>query len=306
MSREKSLTEELALAFIEKAKELDAEVEPIRVLRARAYKILNANMLIRASTLGKSKRYFFGLNYIHVEEVANLENAFFVFICGSLECSIILPADILINHLPLISHDRNGEYKINIDTDLNLILNGRKNRLNCNSYVNAWDLLRALPDKKISIEESYHSILQGRLLEIGNMRGYYTFCPNKSKKFNKITLSEIATLQNCPELQFSDYNILRQIDVLWFREKNSKYIPECGFEIEISTGTWSGVGRLATLLDYSSTQLYVISDELRKYQQVIGTFSDYQLRYKHIPTYLVGELYAAERRLRDLRQTIGL
>jgi hypothetical protein len=149
-------------------------------------------------------------------------------------------------------------------------------------------------------------VLQGRLIEIGNIRGYQTFCPNKSKKFNGKQLSEIATLRSCPELQFADYDVLRQIDVLWFREKGAKYIPECGFEVELSTGTWSGFGRLATLIDYTGTRLYVISDEIRRYQQVIGSFSDYQRRYKHIPTFLVGELYSAERGLRELRDEIGL
>ena len=36
-----------------------------------------------------------------------------------------------------------------------------------------------------------HSILQGRLLEIGNIRGYYTYCPDKSKKFNEKKLEEM-------------------------------------------------------------------------------------------------------------------
>jgi hypothetical protein len=148
--------------------------------------------------------------------------------------------------------------------------------------------------------------LQGRLLEIGTIRGYQTFCPNKSKVFNGKPLGQIATLNTCPDLQFSDYNLLRQIDVLWFREKAEKYIPEYAFEVELSTGTWSGVGRLATLLDYSNTNLYVVSDESQKYNQVIRSFADYKSRYKHIATYLIGELYAAERNLRELRFEIGL
>lgn len=309
MAKEKSTTDVLADSFVQKAREFDPEVEPIRILRARAYRILNANLLIRAATLGNSRRYFFGLNYIHAEEVANLDNAFFVFICGEVERSIIIPAEVLINNLPSISHDRNGEYKINIDSNLRLILSGRNNRLDCSSYVNAWNLITASSKTtsfRSSPEESFHSVLQGRLLEIGKIRGFQTFCPNKTKKFNKMPLSNIATLSNCPELQFSDYEVLRQIDVLWFREKGSKFIPECGFEVEISTGTWSGVGRLATLIDYSNTRLYVISDESKKYQQVLTAFSDYQSRYKHIPTYLIGELYAAERGLRELRDQIGL
>ncbi|MBI4732595.1 MAG: hypothetical protein HY781_10840 [Chloroflexi bacterium] len=239
--------------------------------------------------------------------MANLENSFFVFICGSVDRSLIFPSSFLIEKLPFISHDRNGEYKINIDADLQLILNGRNNRIECDEYTNALSLLSS-PTKtvKTTAEESYHSVLQGRLLEIGNIRGYQTFCPNKSKLFNGKQLSQIATLNACPDLQFSDYNLLRQIDVLWFREKAEKYIPEYAFEVELSTGTWSGVGRLATLLDYANTNLYVISDESQKFNQVVRSLSDYKSRYKHIATYLIGDLYAAERNLRELRFEIGL
>lgn len=303
----KAQTESLADEFIEKLRGMAPDVNPIKVLRARAYKIPNANFLIRASNLGRNGKYFFGLNYITAEEIANLENSFIIFICGSNENSLILPSVILINHLPQISHDRNGEYKINIDGKLRLILNGRNNRVEYPEYINAWHLLTS-PTKivKSTAEESYHSVLQGRLLEIGNIRGYRTFCPNKSKIFNGTPLGQIANLDTCPILQFSDYNLLRQIDVLWFREKDTNYIPEYAFEVELSTGTWSGVGRLATLIDYSNTKLYVISDEAQKYTQVVRSFSEYKNRYKHIPTYLIGDLYAAERNLRELRFEIGL
>lgn len=303
----KAQTELLANKFIEKLREIAPDVNPIKVLRARAYRIQNANFLIRASNLGKNGKYFFGLNYITAEEIANLENSFVVFICGSIENILILPSSFLISHLPNISHDRNGEYKINIDGELQLILNGRNNRVDCGEFINAWSLITSSTKTvKSTAEESYHSVIQGRLLEIGNIRGYQTYCPNKSKVFNRIPLGQIATLVTCPDLQFSDYNLLRQIDVLWFREKDTKYIPTYAFEVELSTGTWPGVGRLATLIDYGNTNLYVISDEAQKYHQVMRSFSEYRDRYKHIATYLIGDLYAAERNLRELRHEIGL
>jgi hypothetical protein len=309
MTKNPSPADLLAQTFLQKAREISSDVEPIRVLKARAYKILDTNMLIRAASAGKTRRYFFGLNYIHAEEVANLDNPFFVFVCGSIDQTIILPAHVLVENLPVISHDRNGEYKIIFDADLNLVLAGKKNRLNCANFVNAWHLIEHPPQiagGKSTAEESLHSVLQGRLLEIGRIRGLQTFCPNKSKKFNGRPLSELATLNACPQLQFSEYNLLRQIDVLWFRERGQNHIPECAFEVELSTGTWSGVGRMATLLDYADTRLYVISDEAQKYDQVMNTFADFRPRYKHIPLHLVGELYAAELGLRELRTEIGL
>jgi hypothetical protein len=309
MTRERTPTEKLALEVLQKARELSANIEPLKVLKARAYRVLNSNILIRAASIGKTGRYFFGLNYINAEEVANLDNPYFIFACGSPENVVIIPGPILIAHLPNISHDRNGEFKLNFDEDYNLVLSGRNNRLDCSGYLNAWHQLSA-PAKFhreiTTAEESFHSVLQGRLLEIGRIREFQTFCPNKSKRFNGTPLSDLSTLRNCPNLQFSDYEILRQIDVLWFREKGSNQIPECAFEIELSTGTWSGVGRLATLIDYMHTHLYIISDESKRYEQVMRAYAEMQSRYKRVPIQLVGELYTAELNLTRLRQDIGI
>ncbi|MBI4732086.1 MAG: hypothetical protein HY781_08180 [Chloroflexi bacterium] len=62
MTKPKSPTEVLADEFIERLRKLAPDIDPIKVLRARAYKIPNANFLIRAATLAKNGRYFFGLN----------------------------------------------------------------------------------------------------------------------------------------------------------------------------------------------------------------------------------------------------
>ncbi|VVB96768.1 Uncharacterised protein [uncultured archaeon] len=303
-----SPTEHLVDEFLQKAKEFQTNVELIKVLKSRTYKIAEANVLIRAASEG-NRRYFFGLNYITAEEMANLDNPFIAFICGSLDRTIIIPALILFKNLQQISHDRNGEYKINIDKDLNIVLSGRNNRLDCGRYINAWESLLTstnLKDEKNTIEVSLHSILQGRLLEIGAIRGFQTYCPDKTKKFNGIRLSDISTLETCPDLQFSDYDVLRYIDVIWFREKGRNFIPESAFEIELNTGTWSGVGRLASLIDYSNVKLYIISNDSRKYRQVMNSFPEYNHRYKNIPFDLIGELYSSELQLKELRHDIGL
>lgn len=299
----------LAGEFLKTAKQFQANIEPIKVLKSRTYKIADANVLVRASSGGKNGRFFFGLNYLTAEEMNNLYNPFIAFICGSIEQTIIIPAKILFQYLPQISHDRNGEYKINIDKDLNIALKGRNNRLDCSGFVNAWELLLKpfrLSKAQRNIEESLHSILQGRLIEIGNIRGFHTFCPDKSKKFNDIKLGKRSTLKKCPELQFSDYDLLRRIDVIWFREKSDYLIPENAFEVELSTGTWSGVGRLSTLLDYSQVGLYIISDTPEKFNQVIKTIPISEDRYKHIKSDSIGDLYSAEKNLKELRYSVGL
>lgn len=304
-----SNTDKLAKEFLQKASNLKSEIEPIKVLKARVYQIGIANVLIRASSEG-NRNYFFGINYITIEEMANLLNPYIAFICGSIDKVIILPAQFLFNNLEQVSHDRNGEYKINIDKELNIILKGRGNRLDCSEYINNWNTLLSPIDQNIniknSIEESMHSILQGRLIEIGNYRGFKTYCPDKSKKFNSKCLSNISSIKKCPDLQFSDYDLLRNIDVLWFKKKGNNLIPEKAFEVELSTGTWSGVGRMSTLTDYSNVNFYIISNNLKRYNKVINTFPVIKNRFTHIKTDLIGDLYSAEKNILELRYSIGL
>lgn len=113
-------------------------------------------------------------------------------------------------------------------------------------------------------------------------------------------------MQKCPALQFTDYEILRQIDVIWFREKGQNLIPENAFEVELTTGTWFGVGRLATLIDYSNVNLYIISNDLKKFRQVIHSFREFENRYHFVPIDQLGDLYSSELQLKELRYQIGL
>src|SRR5574341_192167 len=204
------MVNKLLLQFLDKAKSLKAEVSPIKVLKSNTFKIDRANILVRtASDLGR--RFFFGLNYINAEEIYNLDNSFIAFLCGNVEKAVIIPSDVLISHLPEISHDRNGEYKINFTKDLNLVLKGRNNQLVCKEFINNWESLTKSAQSKISsmpAEESIYNVIQGRLIEIGNIRGFSTYCPDKSKTFNKKKLGDYSTLQECPKLQYSDYDLL--------------------------------------------------------------------------------------------------
>ncbi|MGB5289566.1 MAG: hypothetical protein WBN42_13850 [Ignavibacteriaceae bacterium] len=301
-------TDKLASEFLNYSKSFTSEIELYKVLKSRTYKIGEANVLVRAASEG-NRNYFFGINYLTIEEISNLDNPFIAFICGSIDRTLIIPAHILFKQLNNISHDRNGEYKINIDKELNIALKGRGKRLDCSSYINKWELLKDPPvsfSDKSSVEESYHSVLQGRIVEIGNIRGYQTYCPDKSKRFNDKLLADISTLKECPPLQFSDYKLLRQIDVLWFKERGTNLVPKNAFEIELTTGIWSGVGRMSTLLEYSDVGFYVISNSKKKFKQIIQTLPIVHGRFNHIEAHLVSELYSAELQLTQLRKDIGL
>jgi len=300
-------SKELFLSFLSEAKRRNQFAEPIKVLRSNAFKIGKANILIRvASDLGK--RYFFGLNYINAEEIYNLDNSFIVFICGALDRIIFIPSEILIKYLPNISHDRNGEYKINFTRDLKLVLKGRGNQIDCRDFINNWDIIETssyIKSRPIKPSESIHTVVQGRLIEIGNIRGFKTYSPDKSKLFNNQRLDEISRIKSCPELQFTEHKSLRNIDVIWFRQTGKGYYPEYAFEVEFSTGVWSGFGRLATLREYS-TNFYIIAPDERKFEQVINSFPELKNRYINLSPEQIGLLYSAEKNLIQMRQDFSL
>jgi len=297
---------ELIKQFLDKARSLNNDVELIKILKTNTYRIGIANVLVRvASDLGG--RFFFGLNYISAEEINNLENSFIAFICGDIQQVIFLPTSILVDHLPEISHDRNGEYKINFTRDLKLV-HGRGNHLDCHEFVNNWEVLnksRFIKSSPVDPVESIHTVIQGRLLEIGNLRGYYTYCPDKSKTFNRKKLEELATLTKCPELQYTDYELLRKIDALWFRKTNGDFYPECAFEVEFTTGVWSGFGRLTTLREFK-TRLYIVTHDAAKFATVRNTLAVNHGRYDLLLPDQISLLYQLEQRLLKLRQEINL
>ena len=66
------------------------------------------------------------------------------------------------------------------------------------------------------------------------------------------------------------------------------------FEVEISTGVWSGFGRLATLRDYD-TRPYIVTNENKKFQQVITQFPEIKSRFVHVMPDQIGLLYSAEK-----------
>jgi hypothetical protein len=304
---ETSTSKRLLSQFLEMAESHNQDVKPLKVLKTNTFSVGSANVLVRTAS-DNNRRFFFGLNYLNAEEIINLDNSYIAFICGNINNTILLPSAKLIDLLPSISHDRNGEYKINFTRDFQIVLNGRGNRFDCSNYINGWELL-AVAETKTSVSanplESIHSLIQGRLLEIGNLRGYSTFCPDKSKTFNNKRLDSISKLSECPKLQFTDHESLRQIDVIWFRKTNGDYYPEYAFEVEISTGVWSGFGRLATLREFN-TKLLIVTHDQKKFNQVRSSFPDLRERCQPVQPEKIGLLYSTERNLIRLRSEFNI
>jgi len=63
---------------------------------------------------------------------------------------------------------------------------------------------------------------------------------------------------------------------------------------------------MATLIDYSNVGLYVISNDSKKYNQVLSSLYENANRYRFISSDSLSDLYAAEKNLKELRYQVGL
>lgn len=125
------------------------------------------------------------------------------------------------------------------------------------------EILPARGQPKEKQEEYSHSYYQGLLVELGNLKKYYTFVPNQDK--NKIylnnRLSEITTVSDI--YKFSYDHVVRTaqtIDVLWFNERR---LPANFFEIEHSTTLHNSLLKFVELQDFNSRFL-IVADEVRR------------------------------------------
>jgi hypothetical protein len=78
MMNHSKFADELLRDFLQHVRALGGDLEPVKVLRSNTFRVGNSHVLARvAADTGK---YFFGLNYINAEEVANLDNSFVAFV----------------------------------------------------------------------------------------------------------------------------------------------------------------------------------------------------------------------------------
>ena len=113
-----------------------------------------------------------------------------------------------------------------------------------------------------------HSHIQGMLLEIGNIKKFKTFSPDKNAKFIGKSLDSIMTQPQIPEFTFK--HILKSskfIDVIWFNERN---FPNSIFEVEHSTNFRNSLVKFVELQDFQTKMILVAPKEKRnKFEQEI-------------------------------------
>lgn len=115
----------------------------------------------------------------------------------------------------------------------------------------------------MEMNEFNHSYYQGLLLNIGNLKGYFTFVPNqdKNKKFIDKTLGEIRSLTEIPIFSYKEFvDRSSTIDVIWF---NNKKMPHSLFEVEHSTDIQNSLLKFNDLQDFH-TRMVIVADSMRK------------------------------------------
>lgn len=96
-----------------------------------------------------------------------------------------------------------------------------------------------------------HSAVQGMIIEIGNMEGFDTYTPDKSKMFANKELGNIATMREFPLFTYDKIiQSVKFIDVAWFNERG---FPEKIFEVEDSTDFRGSLVKFAELQDFNTT-----------------------------------------------------
>lgn len=107
--------------------------------------------------------------------------------------------------------------------------------------------------------------MQGYLVEIGNMKGYKTFSPDKNGLFLEKKLGDIISLQNCPSFTYDKVpQQIKYSDVIWFNERG---YPSNVIEVEHSTNFRNSFLKFLELQDFMTKMTIVAAPE--RHQQYL-------------------------------------
>jgi len=128
-----------------------------------------------------------------------------------------------------------------------------------------------------------HSSIQGMLIEIGNIREYQTYTPDKNSLFLMNKLCELTSLQEIPKFSY-DHIIqsAKYIDVIWF---NSRLFPSYIIEVEHSTNFRNSLIKFVELQDFQTKMMITApQNRFERYRDEINkaAFTDISKRVNFI------------------------
>lgn len=118
-------------------------------------------------------------------------------------------------------------------------------------------------------KDNRHAAVQGMIIEIGNMRDYDTYTPDRSKVFENKKLGNLATLKEFPLFTYERIvRSVKSVDVAWFNERG---FPERLIEVEDSTDFRGSLVKFAELQDFATTfRLVAPSERKTKYNREVS------------------------------------
>lgn len=133
------------------------------------------------------------------------------------------------------------------------------------------DKLPSAPKPKTEPEKRgyVHTSIQGMIIELGNMEGFKTFTPDKSKVFDNKRLGNLATLGEMPQFTYAEIvRSTQYVDVIWF---NAEGFPEKAFEVEDSTDFRSSLVKFTDLRFFNMTfHLIAAFERKAKYEREVA------------------------------------
>ena len=148
--------------------------------------------------------------------------------------------------------------------------------------------------------EYSHALMQGILVELGNLLGYDTYSADQSPKYRDTTIGELATLDSLPEFTTKRIlNTVRQIDVIWLEDE----FPVSCFEVEHSTDVTKGLLRMHQLARFQTQFFIVGGDSLRRKFETETSKSPF---YQHRDRYFFRSYKEVERLYQQTKRFVAL
>jgi len=116
-------------------------------------------------------------------------------------------------------------------------------------------------EKSQEEEEKFtHSLIQGMLIEIGNIEKFGTYTPDKNRYFLNQRLCDLTTIDEVPPFTY-DYIIqsIKYIDVIWL---NNRKFPYNVIEVEHSTNFQNSLIKFIEIQDFQ-TKMTIVSPQNR-------------------------------------------
>lgn len=173
-------------------------------------------------------------------------------------------------------------------------------------YEEVLRIAKELP--RIREDQMTHEEIEGLLLRLGNMLGFDTYTADRSSRTKKgEELGNLCTLKEIPKFTYAEVlDTVRQIDVIWFKDRHPKYC----FEVEHTTDITKGLLRLYHVRHISGSSFFIVapSSKQSKFNSEIrkDPFNKIKERYIFRTYTQLLELYDCAQKFLPMKASFGI